>query len=98
MSNELNLLDFLIVILKRKRLVLINFLVISTIAFTIAILLPKLYKSEVVFIPKGRESAGLFSIMGDILSSDIVGGSALSKRQYKGSYTILYRFNKKTVF
>lgn len=83
MGKELNLLDFLIVLLKHKWLVFINFVIISIIAFIIAFSLTKYYKSEVVFIPKGRAGSGLFSIIGDNLSADIIGGSSLSKRQFK---------------
>lgn len=83
MGNELNLLDIIIVILKHKWKVLIHFILISIFAFTIAFILPKTYKSEIVFIPKGQSGSGLFSLIGNNLSADIIGGASLSKRQYK---------------
>jgi len=83
MGKELNLLDILIVLAKHKKAIIINFIVISAVALTIALLLTKIYKSEVVFIPRGQSGSGLFSLIGNNFSADIIGGSNLSKRQYE---------------
>lgn len=80
--KELNLLDFLLVLLKNWKTIIINFIVISIIAFTIAMLLPKSYKAEVVFMPQNKGGSGLLSIIGGSMGADVIGGSFLSKRQY----------------
>ena len=87
MGKELSLLDFFIVLAKHKIKILINFIFISIVALIIALCLTKLYKSEVVFIPKSNSSSGLFSLIGNNLTADFIGGSSLSKRQYK---SVLY--------
>lgn len=83
MNNEINLFDVLIILAKHKWKILINFVLISVIALVFALNLTKLYKSEVVFIPKGPGGSGLFSLIGNSISADIVGSSSFTKRQYK---------------
>ena len=82
MASELSLLDFLIVATRNKWKLLANFVAVSVIAVTISLLLPKFYRSSVVFIPQGPSGSGLVSLIGKNLGGDILGGSKLSKRQY----------------
>lgn len=83
MQKELSLLDFAVAILRHRKLFLINFIFISVIAVLIAQYLPKSYKSEVVFIPKGPGGGnGIFALIGSSIGGDVIGGMELSKRQY----------------
>lgn len=83
MSKEISLLDLVIIIAKHKKSIIIHFFLISIISLIFALLLTKLYRSEVVFIPKSDRNSGLISLIGSNLSADLVGGSNLSKRQFK---------------
>lgn len=78
----LNLLDVLLVISKKMKFIIINFVLIVIIAFTISMLMTKLYKAEVVFMPQNKGGSGLLSIIGGSMGADVIGGSFLSKRQY----------------
>jgi len=77
MGRELNLLDFLIVFAKNKLKIAIHFVAICV----VAVVLPKYYKSQVIFMPQGEGSGKLSSLLPK-LSSDFLGPMKLSKRQY----------------
>lgn len=83
MQNELNLFDIAIILLKKKKTILINFVFICIVAFVIGIMLDPWFKSTVTFIPKGSGGgAGLFAMIGEQMSADLVGDLPFSKRQY----------------
>jgi len=81
-NNNFSLFDIFVVILKRKTVFAINFIIVFLVAVGISLLLPKSYKSTVVFIPPGQSSSGLLSMLGNNFSPDLQLGSELSKRQY----------------
>lgn len=83
MKYELNLLSIVKVLLKKKIVILINFIVISIVALVFALNMDLWYKSTVTFIPKGSGGgAGLFAMIGEQMSADLVGDLPFSKRQY----------------
>lgn len=79
---EFSLFDFLIVILHYKKVLLFNFLCISILAVIISLLLPKSYKSTVMFMPPGvSNTAGFSALMGNLANVDFTSNRQLSKRQ-----------------
>lgn len=81
-SKTLNLLDFVIVAKRYLKVILLNFIGITIIAFIYALTMTKYYKAEVVFMPQSKGGSGLLSIIGGSMGADVIGGSFLSKRQY----------------
>jgi len=81
-EKDFSLFTILIVLIKRKTFLLINFVVIFMVAIGISMLLPKSYKSTVVFIPPGQSTSGFLSMLSNSAPIDILTGSKFSKRQY----------------
>ena len=73
--NEIDLLDYIRILWKWKKLIIINVFVVSFFAAVISLLMPKTYKSSAVLMPPASESD--FGILGGI--SDLPMGSFLSK-------------------
>lgn len=82
MAKELNLLEILISLLRNKWKIIINFVIITILAVVLSLLLPKSYKSEIVFIPKSGSSPSLMSLLGNSLGGGLSWDNNLSKRQY----------------
>jgi len=82
MGKELNLLDVLIVVSKHKVKLIIHFLVVSTVAVIISLMMTKYYKSHVVFMPQNPSSGTVSRLLGGAFSGDILGPTRLAKRQY----------------
>ena len=63
MNKEFSLLDFVMIFLRRKREILIHFVVVSVLAVGISYLIPKKYLSTAVFLPPYDDlSTGSFSL------------------------------------
>jgi tyrosine-protein kinase Etk/Wzc len=81
-EKDFSLFDILVALLKRKKFLIVNFSVAFLVAIGLSLLLPKSYKSTLVFIPPGQSASGILSMLGSDLSSDMLMGSKFSKRQY----------------
>ena len=75
MLDELSLLDFLIIVLQRKRLVAVVTMLCTAIALLIAFLLPREYTATVIILPPQGSSS-----MGSMLASQLAGMNAVSGR------------------
>jgi len=73
MQDELSFLDFLIIVLQRKRLVAISTVVCTAAALLIAFLLPQEYTATVIILPPQGNSS-----MGSMLASQLAGMNAVS--------------------
>jgi tyrosine-protein kinase Etk/Wzc len=82
MEKNFSLFDLLLAVLRRRNVLLINFLCVFLISIGISLLLPKSYKSTVVFMPPGQSSSGILSMLGNDITPDVLMGSKFSKRQY----------------
>jgi len=82
MTDELNVLDILIVIAKHKITLLINFILVCIAAVVFSCMLTKYYRAQVVFIPQGPSSGSISPLLDMNLGGDFLGASKLSKRQY----------------
>lgn len=82
MEIDFSVFDLLLAVVRRKKLVVLNFFFIFFVSIGISIFLPKSYKSTVSFIPPGQSASGILSMLGNDLSPDLLMGSRLSKRQY----------------
>ncbi|MBN1979960.1 MAG: hypothetical protein JW795_00400, partial [Chitinivibrionales bacterium] len=82
MSSTINLLTVVIIIQKHWKRLSIHFLLISIAAVIFAFNLTKIYKSELVFMPKSSKGSGLFNLIGTNFAADLFGESPFSKRQY----------------
>lgn len=81
--NDITLFDLLIILLKKKVQIILNFILISVVALIFAYNMTLWYQSTVTFIPKsGGGGSGLFAMIGEQMSADIVGNLPFSKRQY----------------
>ena len=81
-EKDFSLFDILVALLKRKLFFIVNFAIVFLVAIGISLLLPKSYKSTLVFIPPGQSGGGILSMLGNELSPDAFMGSKFSKRQY----------------
>lgn len=81
-EKDFSLFDILVALLKRKKLLIVNFFVVFLVAIGLSLLLPKSYKSTLVFIPPGQSASGILSMLGSEITPDALMGSKFSKRQY----------------
>jgi tyrosine-protein kinase Etk/Wzc len=86
MEKEINLWDLISILLKNRKVILFHAAVSFITACTIAFLLPKSYKSEVVFMPINSSGSSPLSFLTNtgFLNVDVLGSSKLSKRQCTG--------------
>jgi len=82
MNNEINLLDLLIVLAKQKTKIIVSGVIIAVVVFAGVSFLPKYYKSQAVFLPRGNSQSSIMSFFGGGSMSDFVGENPFSKRQY----------------
>jgi len=82
MDNEVNLLDLLIVLAKQKMKIIFSGVIIALVVFAGVSFLPKHYKSQVIFLPRGSSQSSLMSLVGGVSMGDFVGENPFSKRQY----------------
>jgi uncharacterized protein involved in exopolysaccharide biosynthesis len=82
MTNELNLLDILIVLVKHKFKIILNFIAISAVAILISNLMTKYYIAQVVFMPQGPGGTSVSSLLESSSGGDFFGSPKLAKRQY----------------
>jgi len=85
MEKEINLLDLFIVLAKHKVKIVVSGVIIAVAVFVIVSFLPKHYKSEVVFLPRGSSGTGFMGLMsGAGLGGvgDIIGENPFGPRQY----------------
>lgn len=68
-KREINVIDYLFVLIKWRKLILINFLIVAIIAVIISLLLPKWYQAETIIMPPEKEGLSL----GFGSSSDLAG-------------------------
>jgi uncharacterized protein involved in exopolysaccharide biosynthesis len=81
-EKDFSLFDILVALLKRKKFLIVNFFTVFLVAIGLSLLLPKSYKSTLVFIPPGQSASGILSMLGGEMSPDALMGSKFSKRQY----------------
>lgn len=81
-EKDFSLFDILVVVLRKRKFLLVNFSAAFIVSIGISLLLPKSYKSTLVFIPPGQSGGGILSMLGNELSPDAFMGSKFSKRQY----------------
>ena len=74
-TDEINLLDYAKILLKWKKLIIINVFVVSFLAVVISLMMPKTYKSSAVLMPPASESG--VGILGAL--SELPMGSFLTK-------------------
>ncbi|KAA3617963.1 MAG: hypothetical protein DWQ05_07915 [Calditrichaeota bacterium] len=72
-QKEFNTLDYVLVFLKWRKLIIWNFFIVSILAVIISFLLPKYYKSTAVFLPPSQ-SSGLTALIQNF-SVDVLGTS-----------------------
>ncbi|MCL2845356.1 MAG: hypothetical protein FWE23_07905 [Chitinivibrionia bacterium] len=85
MEKEVNLLDLFIILAKQKVKIVVSGIIIAVAVFVVVSFLPKHFKSEVVFLPRGSSGSGFMGLMGGpSLGSvaDIIGENPFSTRQY----------------
>lgn len=83
MNKEMNLLDLLIIFAENKIKIVVSGIIIAVLTFVGVSFLPKHYKSQVVFLPKGSSSSSsLMSLIGGMGIGDFIGENPFSKRQY----------------
>jgi len=82
MNNEVNLLDLLIVLAKQKTKIILSGIIIAVVVFVGVSFMPKYYKSQVIFLPRGSSQSSLMSLVGGVSMGDFVGENPFSKRQY----------------
>jgi tyrosine-protein kinase Etk/Wzc len=84
MEKEINLWDFFSILFKNKKAIFIHLIFSIIAALIIALLLPKQYKSELVFMPVNSSNNSPLSFLGNngLLNVNVLGSSKLSKRQY----------------
>ncbi|MCL1946608.1 MAG: Wzz/FepE/Etk N-terminal domain-containing protein [Chitinivibrionia bacterium] len=82
MNKEINLLDLLIIFAENKIKIVVSGIIVGVLTFVGVSFLPKHYKSEVVFLPKGNQTSSIMSIVGVSGVGDFVGENPFSKRQY----------------
>ncbi|MFX1589891.1 MAG: Wzz/FepE/Etk N-terminal domain-containing protein [Promethearchaeota archaeon] len=80
-EHTVDLLDIILIVLKNKKKLVINFIGIAIISIIISLLLPKYYKSTIVFIPPNPNSGSGLSALMHNFSVDILGSNDLSKQQ-----------------
>jgi uncharacterized protein involved in exopolysaccharide biosynthesis len=81
-EKDFSLFDILVALLKRKKFLIVNFFIVFLVAIGLSLLLPKSYKSTLVFIPPGQSASGILSMLGSEITPDALMGSKFSKRQY----------------
>jgi uncharacterized protein involved in exopolysaccharide biosynthesis len=81
-EKDFSLFDILVAVLKKRNFLVVNFSAVFLIAVVISLLLPKSYRSTVVFIPPGQSGSGLLSMLGSEITPEALMGSKFSKRQY----------------
>jgi uncharacterized protein involved in exopolysaccharide biosynthesis len=85
MEKEINLLDLFIVLAKQKVKIVVSGIIIAVSVFVIVSFMPKHYKSETVFLPRGSSGAGFMGLMGGSGLGgvgDIIGENPFGPRQY----------------
>jgi tyrosine-protein kinase Etk/Wzc len=75
-NQKLNFIDFLLIIKNWRRVFIISTIIIGVIAVIVSLLLPKYYKSTVLFLPP-TSSSGLTSLL-ENFSVDILGGEEIT--------------------
>jgi len=75
-SREVNLLDYLLVLVKWRKLLLINFFVVGIAAVIFSLILPKYYRATITFLPPAQ-SSGLTALVQN-LSVDVLGASDIT--------------------
>ncbi|MDP8237464.1 MAG: GNVR domain-containing protein [Candidatus Hatepunaea meridiana] len=104
---RLNVLDLLLLITRWYKLFIVNFILVSTIAVVVALILPKWYFATIVILPPGGGTGGLPSFLpselkgvamsfGLDLPSEDIYQSILSSRTLKER--IIERFNLREVY
>jgi tyrosine-protein kinase Etk/Wzc len=81
-QKDFSLFNILVVVFKRKKALAVNLICSFIVAIGISLILPKSFKSTVVFIPPGQSSSGILSMLGNDITSDALLGFKFSKRQY----------------
>lgn len=75
-NREVGLLDYLLILVKWRRVILTNFLIALALGVTLSLLLPKYYRATATFLPPSQ-SSGLSALIQNF-SFDVLGASDIS--------------------
>jgi len=76
-SEEINLLDYLVVIFKKKRLIAIITFGAAVITTIISFIIPSIYKAETKILPPQTIASTQFMVQGGPLITNILGGGGI---------------------
>jgi len=73
-SNELNFLDYFAILIKWRKLIVYNFVVVCIVAIGLSFIMPKWYKAQTTLMPPVEQSIstfGLASVLGELPFSEL---------------------------
>jgi capsule polysaccharide export protein KpsE/RkpR len=62
-EKEINILDYFSILLKRRKIIIINFIIFAFVSVVISLIMPKTYKAASIIMPSGTTGGGLLSGM-----------------------------------
>jgi tyrosine-protein kinase Etk/Wzc len=93
--DEINLLQYLVVVLKRKRLVVAVTVAVAVLSAAVSLLLPEIYRAETRILPPQKNSSGVAAeLLGTMQGLSLIPGADLALKSSTDLYTAMIKSRK----